>query len=206
MISGNKDGISQNGHDSDEEYDSGGEGSSDSGSYDIFEDISFTATCLMEFGPSLEQNLRHAESARVQHSYPTKSTFSVSGPAATYVSLVREKFQKAHYKLVERLGEANWQRHKNVREKIENTELFPEVSCSVFRPYSDFHDSGIGTSVPAQTEYATSHASFQSSNPDGEQVSLRVPREPPEVGIGKPFQCFLCRCIISNVKCRVHWK
>ena len=201
MISGNKDDISQNGYNSDEEYDSKTEGSSESGSYDIFEDIDFTTKCLMEFGPSLEQNLRHAESARVQHSYPTNVTFSVSGPAAIYVSLVREKFKQAHYKLVERLGEANWQRHKNVREKIENTELFPEVSCSVFRPYSDFHDSGIGT-----TEHAPSHASFQSSNHDGEQVSLRVPKEPSEIGAGKSFQCFLCRCIISNVKSRVDWK
>lgn len=201
IISGNKDDISQHGYESGEEYDSETEGSSDSGSYDIFEDIGFTTTCLMEFGPSLEQNLRHAESARVQHSYPTNLPFSVSGPAAIYVSLVREKFKQAHYKLVERLGEANWQRHKNVREKIENTELFPEVSCSVFRPYSDFHDSGIGT-----TEYAPSHASFQSSNPDGEQVSLRVPKEPFEIGAGRSFQCFLCRCIISNVKSRVDWK
>ena len=133
-----------------------------------------------------------------------------------YVALVREKFQQAHYKLVERLGEANWQRHRSVREKMDDTEQSSEattklaresgIASSVFRPYSEFHDSGIGTTVPAQTEYAQSHTSFQSSNTEGEQLSQRVPKEPPEVGAGKPFQCFLCRCIISNVRNRVDWK
>lgn len=206
---GNQDDIPQNGHDGDEEYDSGIEGSSDSGSYDISEDIGFNVTCLVELGPSLEQNLKKAENARAQQSYSTSVPFSFSGPAAIYVSLIREKFKQAHYKLVERLGEANWQRHKNVREKMEEkTNLAREtgVASSVFRPYSDFHDSGIGTSVPARTEYAPSHTSFLSSNSEGERVSLRVPREPSEVGAGKPFQCFLCRRIISNVKNRVDWK
>lgn len=208
--------MSRNGHDSDEEYDSGREGSSDSDSYDVFEEIGFTTTCLMEFGPSLEQNLKHAEDTRVQHSYPPGVPFSVSGPATTYVSLVQEKFKKADYKLVERLGEANWQRHKIVREKMKKPKHFPEeysslaretgIASSVFRPYSDFHDSGIGTSVPVQTDYAPSHTSFQSSNTEGAQVSLRVPREPSEIGVGNPFQCFLCRCLISNVKNRVDWK
>ena len=133
-----------------------------------------------------------------------------------YVKLIREKFKQAHCKLVERLGEANWQRHRDVRDKIENTELFPEerkrlgggssIECSLFRPYSDFHDSGIGTSVPAQTEYAPSHTSFLSSNTEGEHAPLRVPKEPSEVGARKPFQCFLCRDVILNVKNRIDWK
>ena len=207
ILARNQDEISGNDHDGDVEYDSEREGSSDSGSYDIAEDIDFTLTCLIELGPSLEQNLKHAERAWIQR---TCIPFSVSGPAMTYISLVREKFRKADQKLVERLGEANWQRHKDVRGKMENTEYSPaekmDIACSVFRPYSDFHDSGIGTSVPAQTEYAQSHTSFQSSNIDGEHASLRVPREPYEVSAGKPFQCFLCKCNISNVKNRVDWK
>ena len=158
----------------------------------------------------MQQNLVRAEIAHDQRSYVTSVPFSVSGPATIYVNLVRDKFKKAHHKLVERLGEANWQRHKDVREKMENPTVSPEDITNagfLFRPYSVvFHDSGIGTSVPAQTEYAPSHTSFQSSNIEGERASLRVPREPSEVGAGKPFRCFLCRCIVTNVRNRADWK
>lgn len=205
---GDQDEILQNDRETDEENVSETD-LSDSGSYDITEDIDFTVRCLTELGPSLAQNLQHAENARDQHLCLTGVPFSVSGPAKIYVSLVREKFKKAPYRLVERLGEANWQRHMDIREKRESTEKFTSktgIACSVFRPYSDFHDSGIGTSVPAQTDYAPSHTSFQSSNIEGDQMSLRVPREPAEVSAGKNFECFLCRRIISNVRNRVDWK
>lgn len=207
IVSTDRDEIPQNGHENDEEYDSGGEGLSDSGSYDTIEDIGFATACLLELGPSLEQNLLCAENARNQRSYRADVPFSVSTPGRIYVKLVREKFPQAHYELVERLGESNWQRHKDIRKQMENPKLMPEERAkSLFRQYSDFHDSGIGTSVPAQTDYAPSHTSFQSSNIEGEETSLRVPREPSEVGAGKPFECFLCRCIISNIKNRVDWK
>ena len=206
----------QSGNEEDKEDNSGSDDSSDSGSYNTIEDISFATSCLMELGPSLEQNLQHAEVARNESSHLRSVPFTVSGPAEVYVSLVREKFKQAHYKLIERLGEANWQRHRDIRDKTENTELSSEermklggetsIAYSLFRPYSDFHDSGIGTSVPSQTEYAPSHTSFLSSNAEGEYVSLRVPKEPSEVGAGKPFQCFLCRRTISNVRNRIDWK
>ena len=211
-----RDEILQDNHANEEEYDSGGEGLSDSGSYDTIEDIIFATTCLSELGPSLMQNLDRAESARDSCLDFINMPFAVSTPATIYVSLIREKFKQADHKLVQRLGEANWQRHKDVREKMEKAQLSPEeratlamgtgIASSVFRPYSDFHDSGIGTSVPAQIQYASSYTSLQSSKVEGEQASPRVPREPSEVGAGKSFQCFLCRCIVTNVRDRVAWK
>lgn len=210
MLSGNQDETAQSGDGSDEEYESGSEGVSESDSYDTLDEIGFTTSCLIELGPSLAMNLKHAEDALDSHANLKDVPFSISGPAMVYVRLIRDKFKQAHNKLVERLGEANWQRHTTIRERLENPELFLEeksgIASSVFRPYSDFHDSGIGTSVPAQTEYAQSHTSFQSSNTEGEQLSLRVPKEPPEVSEGKAFECFLCRRIISNIKNRVDWK
>lgn len=141
---------------------------------------------------------------RDQHTHLTSVPFSLSGPATIYISLVREEFKQAHCKLVEQLGEAKWQRHQSIREKMDNTELSPEErakpASSLFRSNSEFHYSGIGTSDPVQTEYAPSHTSFQSSNIEGEQVSPRVPGEPSKIGAGKPFQCLLCRCVISNVR------
>ena len=135
---------------------------------------------------------------------------------------MREKFQQAQTQLVERLGEASWQRHRDVRQRrdqINNaTEELPspavaegdgdgeQMPHSMFRPYSSFHDSGIGTSVPAQTTYAASHASFQSSNTEGGRTFLRVPPTPGEVSIDKPFQCCYCGNVLLKIKNRVDWK
>ena len=81
-----------------------------------------------------------------------------------------------------------------------------QVPHSLFRPYSAFHDSGIGTSVPAQTSYAQSHTSFLSSNTEGEHGSPRVPPTPVGVSAGKPFQCYLCGHVLSSIKNRVDWE
>ncbi|CAD6591965.1 MAG: hypothetical protein ASARMPRED_005885 [Alectoria sarmentosa] len=205
MISEKQNETPQDGHNSDEEHGFESEGSSDSGSYDTFEDIAFTTTCLVELGPSLEQNLKHAENVRAQQLYPTSVPFSVSGPAMIYVSLVRERFKQAHSKLVERLGEANWQRHKSIREKMESTEhsmvkdpnLAREtgIACSVFRPYSDFHDSGIGTSVPAPTECLISN------------VKNRVDWKMHVFADLKPYICTFsdCRDELAQFTTRAAW-
>ena len=81
-----------------------------------------------------------------------------------------------------------------------------KITCSLFYPSVTFHDSGIGTSVPAQTFYAQSHTSFQSNNTEGEQCSLRVPDTPTEVSEGKAFKCFLCGQMLAKIKSRVDWK
>ena len=166
----------------------------------------------MELGPTLYQNLRYAEKARIQSSQPPTVPFCVSGPAWIYVLHVRGKYRQAQSRLVERPGEANWQRHRDVRERrdqiVNSTEEHSPTAQveddehqephSLFRPYSAFHDSGIGTSVPAQTSYAQSHTSFLSSNTEGEHGS---PRVPPSAG--KPFQCYLCGHVLSSIKNRV---
>ena len=183
--------------------------SEDDDTDDFLEELGLYTRWLTQLGPIMEQNLIHAENARLQVSRPTIVPFSASGPAATYISLVREKYRFAQNQLVERLGEANWQRHLGVRNRMEaSVDVHEELAIakSVFRPYSAFHDSGIGTSVPAQTQYAPSHTSFQSSNAEGERNSLRVPATPVEVYERKPFQCFLCKSMLSNIKTRVDWK
>jgi len=198
------------GDDSDEEYDSERESLSDSERYSLCEDVSFSITCLAELRPSLDLNLVRAEKNRTQSARPPPVSFYLSDPAKIYVSLVREKFKQAQDQLVERLGEANWQRHIGVRRRAESKtgiiKEVPEPACSIFRPYSTFHDSGIGTSVPAQTAYTPSHTSFISSNTEGERNSLRVPPMPSEVGAAKPFKCEFCGTILSSIKNRVDWK
>ena len=183
---------------------------------EISEELGLHVRWLTQLGPTLEQNLIHADNARFRNLCPTVVPFSVSGPAASYVSMVREKYRQADNHLVERLGEANWQRHLGVRNGMETSidaheePLHPAedlaIPKSVFRLHSTFYDSGIGTSVPAQTQYPHSHMSLQSSNTEGGRESLRVPPTPAEVHENKPFQCFLCRSILSNIKNRDDWK
>ncbi|KAG6990978.1 hypothetical protein G7Y79_00059g091630 [Physcia stellaris] len=66
---------------------------------------------LLQLGPTLRQNVLYARKSRIEASIPAVVPFHLSGPAWKYVSLVREKFQNAGNQLVNRLGEANWQRH-----------------------------------------------------------------------------------------------
>ena len=162
----------------------------------------------------MQQNLLQARKSRIKSSYLPLGPFRLSDFAAIYVSLVRDKFRNAQDQLVNRLGEANWQRPQTVRAQLKRDLKEEDVALdkeqdhlySVFRPYSTFHDSGIGTSVLADTSYAPSHTSLQSSNIEGEQGSVRVPSTPEAVKDGKPFKCSFCGQIIPNIKSRIDWK
>ena len=88
----------------------------------------------------------------------------------------------------------------------------PEIASheppkSIFQPFSVFHDSGLGTSLPAQSQVAisvASHTSFLSE--EGDLHRRRVPKMPDEVGLGKPFKCNLCGQTLSFIKNRISWK
>ena len=168
--------------------------------------------CLIELGPTLEKCFLRTENGRVWSSQLAPVAFHVSDAAGVYISLIRDKFKDAEAQLIERLGEANWQRHVSVRLGMANVisgveeDCFREELCSTFRPYSAFHDSGIGASVPTQTQYAASHTSFVSSVFEKEETRLRVPREPVEVGAGRSFNCYLCGEVLSNIRNRLDWK
>ena len=183
---------------------------SDDDVHDFCEDVVFTIKCLTELGPSLEHNLASAGRSDASISKSAFVLFCLSGPAGFYVSLVRDKFKQASKELVERLGEANWQRHSKVRNMMGDPEKNPtkgqETARSVFQPDMTFHDSGIGTSVTARTQYAPSHTSFRTSNTEGRLKSLRVPPTPPEAIDGKPFRCYLCGNMVSTVRTRTQWK
>ena len=191
---------------------------------DIIEELRSHVSHLVELGPILVQNVAYARKAHTKSSHPPVIPFHLSDPAKVYVSLVREKFRNAQDHLVDRLGESNWQRHNMVRQQMKNANsrlgvdsgLVVESSTiyldhkddlfSEFRPFSAFHDSGIGTSLPAHTTYAPSHTSFQSTNPDGENVSVRVPPMPEQFGPGKSCMCPICGNTLPNIANRIEWK
>ncbi|PMD42143.1 hypothetical protein L207DRAFT_306462 [Hyaloscypha variabilis F] len=170
-------------------------------------------TCLMDLLPSMEDTLSLARQVKDGDQPSLPFEFHVSGPARTYILNIYDRFPKADSQLVERLGEANWQRHTalrglSIQEDSSNLPVEEPVK-SVFVPVSLFQDSGIGSSLPAQPSYAptsASHTSFVSSQADGDGGGLLVPPTPKAVFKGIPFSCETCGQMLSQIKNRIDWK
>ena len=131
---------------------------------------------------------------------------------------IRDKYPKACTTLVERLGEANWQRYVRMRRKIRQSEsldeepdgeeTFPSFQ-STFVP-TEFHDSGLGSSVAFATHVTrsvASHASDMSSHADHGKGRLRVPDPPAKVLEARAaFICWICGNELSFIKNCRDWK
>ncbi|MCJ1285845.1 hypothetical protein MMC26_005187 [Xylographa opegraphella] len=195
--------------------------SSDSGTL-----LECSIDCLMDLIPTMEQSLAHIQSRGIQTKTSSRVPFSVSELALPWVRNVSDKFTSADTALVERLGEANWQRYMTLRARTEQriqsldirnvatdnipmVQIFPTAPQSTFKPLSLFHDSGLGSSVPTLPRYTmstASHTSFLSSVAGDSALALRVPPTPVEVALGNPFECDICGHLLSNIKNRVDWK
>ena len=197
--------------------------SSCSDDYDLVSDLRSRIRMILDLIPSLESTIEHQKTNHYKHPHARKPGFCASGPAQIYISLVHDKFPKANQKLKERLGEANWQRHLNIRRRMDqyasNGDHEPvqtnagngkdTISGLVFQPKLLFHDSGIGTTVAAQSQYAqteASHTSIVSSIAQNQKGTPRVPQTPVEVGDSKPFRCYICGVVQSKIRSRIDWK
>lgn len=153
---------------------------------------------LMELCPTLEAicKLEHQVGIRRLPDRP----IIVSSAALPYVTNVRDKFPHAAQELLDRLGEANWQRHERLR-AVNSRDL------SKFQPASLFRDSALGSSLRHESEKAVStasHSSFRSSN-DGDKSRVRVPKMPMGSSWGSPFCCPFCQTTV-DIHTRVTWK
>ena len=108
-----------------------------------------------------------------------------------FVKLIQEQFPAADIALVKRLGRANWTRKQRIQQATELGEEKDEqlVAKSVVTP-SQFHDSGLGSSLPIQPSYAISVVSYFTST--GDQTKVQLPRLSDEAREGKPFRCDGC--------------
>ena len=174
---------------------------------DLVRIIQIQTSHLIRVGPTIQKVLACAEKTESQYFFPPVAPFRISGPAHYYVSLIQERFPQAQDSLVARLGEANWQRHNHVRQGLLHKQVdYVENATSVFRPYSTFHDSGLGTSKPEQSEDAASHTSFLSSNSEAKRGVLRVPQAPEQVTKGESFPCPICGQTQRKIRNRLDWK
>jgi hypothetical protein len=175
-------------------------------------------TCLMDLAPTLQQVMGEKDvSLKDPRNASDVATFHVSQAARQYVLRIVDKYKNADHSLVERLGEANWQRYVRIQKQIQGTREGEgdddgEIGLTAkptFVPLSKFHDSGLGSSKPARSSYAASaasHTSFASTQSDAPGGRLRVPPTPPEVAQGLSFACYICGDVLTDVKNRIDWK
>jgi hypothetical protein len=163
-----------------------------------------------DVGMDLEHTQIRNELVNKSNLTPSVSEFKISEPATIYVRNILDKFPAANIGLIQRLGECNWQRYVKIRNSKEGSEIdrgiLLEAAGSIFQPVSIFHDSGLGSTIPANSCYAASASSFISRAGDADGEYFRVPPVPKEVFDGKPFKCFICRHIIRHIKNRIDWK
>ena len=193
----------------DSESDSGDDLSTESDT-DIFSILKCRTECLLDLVPTLESSLAHSVKA-IPEPIATKTPFSVAETARPFILRIADQFPKANMKLVERLGEANWQLYMQIRDRLgDSRPMTPKgLSQPFFAPSMPFRDSGEGASITAVPKYTSSAASCISlvaSNNEENLGSLRVPRTPIEVSTGQPFQCFICNNILSEIRSRTDWK
>lgn len=128
--------------------------------------------------------------------------FQVSEPASPFVSLVLDRFRKASPWLAQRLSEANWQRYLRIRSQTRASHEDDALADSVV-PISLFNPVSM---LPNYEMSTVSYPPSVSSLLDINEGSLRVPDEPSEVALGKPFTCAICSRKIYNIKRRIDWK
>ena len=176
----------------------------------FIEDIAGFINCLMDLIPTFERIDQARPSRKQTERSPTLEVFDVTEPAHVYVRQILDRFPNAQVRLAERLGEANWQRHNEICRRMDDGLEESESNLNNrFVAKSRFHDSGLGTSVPAESTYAmttASKASFASSLAEREQGSLRVPPTPVEVANKIPFTCSICHQTVHNIRDRRDWK
>lgn len=186
---------------------------------ELLESLDENVGLLMDLLPSIEHILSFPDSRPADDRLQYTASFEASAPARIWISQIADKYRDASEDLVERLGEANWQRFCKLRMRCDDT-LATELgqAKSVFHASnarsklhapSAFQDSAIGTSLGTTTGYAhstASHASFASSAADDSLHYNRVPSQPEEIALGKPFRCPICDNVLSEIRHRIDWK
>lgn len=162
-----------------------------------------SAVCADELSP-----LGSAEVSANNTKVTNHSTLELERAQSHFIRQVRDKFPRSSETLAQRLGKANWNRFKLLRQKKSQVQEDSGFVRPALPASSKFHDSGIGTSMGRQSahdESTLSHTSFASTAVEGETAHFRVPPTPAEVVQGKPFGCSICSQTLS-LKNRVAWK
>lgn len=163
---------------------------------DLYTTLNAKVARLNVLGQILEDpvpNIFEAEEARTLNSLQDR-------PAHQYfVDLVGSRFPHAEDRLVEKLGRSNWNRYNHVQKQRESAKDELEV-VSTNKAKSVFHDSGIGSSAPAQSEYAATVISSRAG-----ASHKRLPSLPEKARSGQPFKCDVCDSAVKIRRIK-EWK
>lgn len=169
---------------------------------DILEDLDTYTQCLADSSPSLAcPAMDYADPEDV----PANTIFRSRDVQQYYADIIRERFPEAAADIVDQLGRSNWERYKRVSDEraanLQASQLTVEVFDGVAA--SCFQDSGLGSSLPTQTNYAPSMNSCFSGWADGGRP--HIPPLSEEAKRGKPFECDACGKLIRVTNGR-DWK
>ncbi|KAK0644629.1 hypothetical protein B0T16DRAFT_460662 [Cercophora newfieldiana] len=170
---------------------------SSDGSYDDFEtdslkevleDLKIDAQCLMDLDPLFMNPALDLPVAK-----QTAAQTVDWAPEKAYCEKVRQRFPRASELLVSQLGEANWARYLRLQSQRNTTEEpaqhgDQELESGTIAA-SKFHDSGIGTSLPAESSYAETVMTY-TAWAGGSKI--RIPPLPEAAKRGDPFDCVAC--------------
>ncbi|KAF3012348.1 hypothetical protein E8E14_005681 [Neopestalotiopsis sp. 37M] len=171
--------------------------------FEIAEDLKTDTTCLMRTNSLLDST--------VQSPHITDSASDVPVPSwephRPYCERIGIRFPDSIDKLVLRLGKANYDRFlrcSQKRDEISNddTNVFGPAQKANTAVVSDFHDSGLGSSIPSKSSYAETIMSYGA---DGNGQSVRVPPLSEDAKKGIPFTCVACFKTVS-IKNNSLWK
>jgi hypothetical protein len=170
---------------------------------EVLEDLKVGIRCLLDLIPSI---LCSIEDPEHREKVPKLDFLQERTTHQYYSNLLSKRFPKADPNLIRRLGQANWTRYKRGQAEreanVEKETIDIDPSGSVYSP-SKFHDSGLGSSVPARTTYAQSIVSSFSSHTDGSRS--RIPPLSENAKKGEPFPCDACGRSI-RVKSDREWR
>ncbi|KAI4912236.1 uncharacterized protein J4E92_010087 [Alternaria infectoria] len=147
---------------------------------------------LVMLAPSLESP---AEEIFDEEKPRTIKDIGETLPEQAYASSVAEKFPFAPPEMVAQLGRLNWDRYNHIL-RLQREAMKQELQETTFgKAKTIFHDSGLGTSVPAQTIAGVKaervyEPSMMSSR--AEASHKRVPPLPAQARSGEPFVCEIC--------------
>jgi hypothetical protein len=163
---------------------------------EIVEDIKVYIQCLVDLGSALECPAFDPDFDEDE----TDMTRVKTHTAYDYYSdLIMDKYPNVNRDLADCLGKANWERYqrlqsermRNEQTSVASTEQREVVVSKSCFSSSEFHDSGLGTSLSAQdVTYPETVISYISSVSNSRRIS--IPPLSLEARDGRQFECLAC--------------
>lgn len=123
-----------------------------------------------------------------------------------FADLISSRFPSADQKLAQALGQSNWDRYQYIQRLRKSAADQPD-HVGNDKARSEFHDSGIGGSAPAQSVIADDHLAYAATvvSSRAESSHSRLPPLPEVARSGLPFECEVCNRRLQ-IKRTKQWK